>query len=105
MAIAGIGASGASPVSFPSFEQAAGIADNPGDTSNEFGGRIADALNNLNRTQGTADDLAMQVASGNLQDIHDFTIASTKAELATSLTVAVRNKAVDAFQQIMTMPI
>lgn len=106
MSIGSIGGAALGPINFPSFEEAAGVrnGNNAGSNGN-FGDRISDALNNLNETQGQADQLSMQVASGNLQDIHDYTIAATKAEVATSLTVAVRNKAVEAFQTIMNMPV
>ena len=40
-----------------------------------------------------------------LTDVHDYMIASTEAQLATQLTVAVRNKAVDAFNEIMRMQV
>jgi flagellar hook-basal body complex protein FliE len=47
----------------------------------------------------------MQVATGQLTNIHDYMIAANQAELATQLTVAVRNKAVDAFNQVMNMSV
>ncbi|MDQ1499053.1 MAG: flagellar hook-basal body complex protein FliE, partial [Actinomycetota bacterium] len=42
-------------------------------------------------------------ATGDLTNVHDYMIAATEASLATQLTVAVRNKAVEAFNQIMNM--
>ena len=47
----------------------------------------------------------MQMATGQLTDVHDYMIAANQSEIATQLTVAVRNKAVDAFNQIMNMNI
>ena len=56
-------------------------------------------------TQDTANTLAVQAATGNLTDIHNYTIAATEASLQTELTVAVRDRAVEAFNQIMAMQV
>ena len=42
---------------------------------------------------------------GDLDNIHDYTLAATEASVTTQLTVAVRNQALDAFNEIMRMPI
>jgi len=68
-----------------------------------FGQSLSHALDSLNGAQAKADNLAVQAATGDLTNVHDYMIASTEASLATQLTVAVRNKAVDAFNQIMNM--
>jgi flagellar hook-basal body complex protein FliE len=75
------------------------------DAAESFGKMISNGLDNLQQTQGTADKLATQAATGDLTDLHDYMIASTQASLATDLTVSVRNKAVDAFNEIMRMQI
>ncbi|MGD9705405.1 MAG: flagellar hook-basal body complex protein FliE [Acidimicrobiia bacterium] len=68
-------------------------------------GSFADALDNLTAAQTKADDLALQAATGDLQALHDYTIASTEAQLLTQLTVTVRNRAVEAFNDIMRMQV
>lgn len=73
--------------------------------STGFGDAVVGALDNLSATQQTADKLATQAATGQLADVHDYTIAATEASLATELTMAVRNKAVEAFTSIMNMPL
>ncbi len=37
--------------------------------------------------------------------MQDYVIAATQAQLATQLTTTVRNKALDAFNEIMRMPL
>jgi flagellar hook-basal body complex protein FliE len=69
----------------------------------DFGAMVAQGLQKLQDTQNTADNLAVQAATGRLTDVHDYVIAATQANLATSLTVAVRNRALDAFNEIMRM--
>jgi flagellar hook-basal body complex protein FliE len=70
-----------------------------------FGTALTRALDGLQATQARADTLAVQAATGDLTNVHDYMIAATEASLATELTVAVRNKAVEAFTSIMNMPV
>jgi flagellar hook-basal body complex protein FliE len=69
----------------------------------DFAAKLGGALENLGAVQAKADDLAVRAATGTLQDVHEYTIAATEASLATQLTVAVRNKALEAFSEIMRM--
>jgi flagellar hook-basal body complex protein FliE len=68
-----------------------------------FGATLASAVENLSATQATADDLAVKAVTGSLEDVHDYTVAATEAAVTLELTAAVRNKAVDAFTEIMRM--
>lgn len=77
----------------------------PADAASSFGEMLASGLENVNQTQQTADSLAQAASTGDLTDLHDYMIASTQAQLTTELTVNVRNKAVEAFNDIMRMQI
>jgi flagellar hook-basal body complex protein FliE len=68
-----------------------------------FAAALTDGLQNVQALQGNADTLAVQAATGDLTDVHDYMLAATQARVATELTVAVRNKAVEAFTEIMRM--
>ncbi|GGO77985.1 flagellar hook-basal body complex protein FliE [Nocardioides deserti] len=68
-----------------------------------FSSFLVDGLDRLDGVQRTADNLAVQAATGDLQHIHDYTIAASEAAVTTQVTVAVRNKAVEAFTEIMRM--
>jgi len=69
----------------------------------DFAGVLNQGLGNLQALQTRSDGLAVQAATGTLTDVHDYMIASNEASLATELTAAVRNKALDAFNEIMRM--
>jgi flagellar hook-basal body complex protein FliE len=66
---------------------------------------LASSVDQVQAMQSKTDTLAVQAATGDLRDIHDYTIASTESGLATEMLVAVRNKAVDAFNEILRMQI
>jgi len=68
-----------------------------------FAGKVAQAMDDLQAVHTTADKTAQLAATGQLTDPSEYMIAATQASLATELTVAVRNKAVEAFNSIMTM--
>jgi flagellar hook-basal body complex protein FliE len=78
-------------------------AGGPAATGDSFAAELGSGLDKLQQTHAKADDLAVKAATGDLADVHDYMIASSEAGLATQLTVAVRNKAVEAFTEIMRM--
>ncbi|MGN6129820.1 MAG: flagellar hook-basal body complex protein FliE [Nocardioidaceae bacterium] len=71
----------------------------------DFGQLLSQGLQNLQGLHSQQETLAVQAATGDLNAIHDYTIAATEASVATQLTTAVRNKALEAFQEIMRMSI
>ena len=93
--ISSIGAIPLPPVSATTASTGAAKAD--------FGGMVSQGLEKLQSLQSTSDQLAVQATTGDLTDIHDYMIAANEATVATQLTVAVRNKAVEAFTEIMRM--
>jgi flagellar hook-basal body complex protein FliE len=86
---------GADPVAAPAVDSSA----------NGFGSILTRSIESLDTAQSTADNLAVQAATGDLKDVHDYTLAASRAQLMTELVVAVRNKGIDAFTEIMRMPL
>jgi len=68
-----------------------------------FAAALTGAVDDMQGLQSTSNSLAIKAVTGNLDDIHDATIASTRAQVTVELAAAVRNKAVDAFNEIMRM--
>jgi flagellar hook-basal body complex protein FliE len=66
---------------------------------------FSEALSKVQDSLDQASELSQQLATGQLTDVHDFTVAANKAQLAVQLTVALRNQALGAFQEIMRMQI
>lgn len=81
--------------------------ENPGigaaDLSKQFGSYLNDAISNLNEQQIAVDQLNQSFVKGELSDVHQLTIASEKAALGLELTVQIRNKVLEAYQDIMRM--
>jgi flagellar hook-basal body complex protein FliE len=76
-----------------------------GSSGTDFASALAGSLDQLQATQSNADSLAQQAATGNLQDVTDYMIASNEASLATDTVVTLKNQAVSAFNEIMRMQV
>ena len=68
-----------------------------------FGNAMTTSIESLQGLQATSDTLAVKAVTGDLDNVHDYTIAASEAKVALELTAAVRNKAVEAFAEIMRM--
>ena len=79
------------------------------DTSDDsFSSVLDSAINMLNETndlQKKAESAEIQFALGEAENTHDLQIALQKANLALQYTVAVRDKMIDAYKEIMNMSV
>lgn len=66
---------------------------------------FADAVKKTNQLQMQAQDKQRQLLVGETDNVHDVMIAMEKAGLSFQLTLAVRNKVVEAYQEVMRMQI
>ncbi len=73
-----------------------------------FGSILGAAMNMINETndyQNAAEAAQIQFALGESTNTHSLSIAQQKANLALQYTVAVRDKVVEAYKEIMNMSI
>mgnify|MGYP001546780484 CR=1 FL=1 len=98
-----IGFAPITPIALPTAADVASPAASAG--AGDFAAVLSKGIDSVQQAQSSADSMAVKAASGDLQDVHDYTIAATQAQLATELTVAIRNKAGEAFGEIMRMQI
>ena len=72
-------------------------------TKTSFANVLQGYLENVDTTVKQASDLTIKAAAGEIDNIHDVTIASQKSKVALELTVTVRDKALEAYQEMMRM--
>ena len=66
-----------------------------------FGQHLESAIAEVNSAQLHSADMTKRFAAGEPLDVHEVMIASQEAGVMLDMTVAVRNKLVDAYQEIM----
>ena len=80
----------------------------PGMPSNDAAGSFASSLERLVsavETSGAKANEAIINMTDGTGDVHDAMIAMQRADLTLQLTVSIRNKLVNAYQEIMRMPV
>jgi flagellar hook-basal body complex protein FliE len=70
-----------------------------------FASVLSDMLEQYNQVDNQGDEATVQLLTGSTGDLSGTLISTEKAEIALNLTVAIRNKAVDAYKEIMNMQI
>ncbi|MDE1514527.1 MULTISPECIES: flagellar hook-basal body complex protein FliE [Vibrio] len=72
----------------------------------DFGAMLTNAINNVNGLQQTSSDLQMRFDRGDEGiSLSDVMIARNKSSVAFEATIQVRNKLVDAYKELMNMPV
>lgn len=70
-----------------------------------FSALISEGLERVHSLQTEADDSVFRLASGEGDDLHHVMAALERASLALELTIAIRNKLVESYQEIMRMQV
>jgi flagellar hook-basal body complex protein FliE len=68
-----------------------------------FSDLLTDAIGEVNQLEDQANAAVNGLMTGTGVDVHTAMIAAEKASMAFELALAVRNKAVQAYQQVMSM--
>lgn len=70
----------------------------------DFMGTLRNAMDQVGQLQSEADGKVAQLMNGNGQDVHSAMIAVEKANLSFQMMLQVRNKIVQAYQQVSAIP-
>lgn len=82
----------------------AGVPGAPGGKAS-FGEVLKDSLAQVNSLQHEADTAIQSLATGGTATLHDTMLAVEKAELSFRLMMQVRNKIVEAYQEVLRMQV
>jgi flagellar hook-basal body complex protein FliE len=100
--LASVGGIGGAGTGLAGGASSAGGAGSAGSAGGSFGNAVTHAIDSLQQVQNNASLQATQAAAGQ-GNVTDALIASSQASLSTQVTTAVTNKAIEAFNSIMTM--
>ena len=75
------------------------------DSATDFGNLVKQSLMEVNKSQQVSDKLATNLATGKSENIHETMLSISKAELNLKLMVQVRNKVLEAYQEVMRMTV
>lgn len=70
-----------------------------------FSDALSQAVNDVNKLQQDADKAVMSVQTGNTGNLHEAIIALEKADISFRTMLQVRNKLIEAYQEIMRMQV
>lgn len=76
------------------------------DTSNKsFAETLNEAVKSVNQLQKSSDKAAQDLATGRTDNVAEVVLAAEKADVALRVMVQVRNKIIDAYNEIMKMQV
>lgn len=88
---------------FETIESGAGLPGGVGRPGGDFAAWFDRQLDELNRQLNTSDTELRKLATGETNNIHHVMLSLEKAKLSFQLMLQVRNKALEAYQDVMRM--
>jgi flagellar hook-basal body complex protein FliE len=89
----------------PDLEKALQSSQKAQKSESDFGDLLLDKIQKTDELQKTADTAVSEFASGKGRNLHEAVLAMEMADTSLRLMVTVRNKVVEAYQEIMRMPV
>lgn len=71
----------------------------------DFGSMLMDAIKEVNGQQAEARNLQNQLMAGRPVELHDVMIAMERASTSMALTMQIRNKLLESYQEISRMQV
>jgi flagellar hook-basal body complex protein FliE len=96
---------GLSPTAQKQVELKPSLLINNTKTKVSFGETLKQAIEQVNQSQIKSDNMTEALATGKNVELHDVMITAQKASVTMSLAIEVRNKAIEAYQEMMRMQV
>lgn len=98
------------PVSFMSPAKTVNEINNsnqitPAHAQQQFANSLKEAIASVNEHQKTSDVMTQKLINGGDVDLFEVMVAAQKASVTLNTTIEIRNKAVEAYQEIMRMSV
>ncbi|MGM9927510.1 MAG: flagellar hook-basal body complex protein FliE [Bacillus sp. (in: firmicutes)] len=77
----------------------------PAEAQKKFASFLKQSINEVNAAQVQSDIVTEKMALGENVDLHTVMITAQKASITMQATIEIRNKAVEAYQEIMRMQV
>jgi flagellar hook-basal body complex protein FliE len=77
----------------------------PNEAHQAFSTMLKNAINNVNDAQNKSDEMTVKLAKGENVDLHQVMISAEKASVTMAATMEIRNKVIEAYQEVMRMQV
>ncbi|WP_078380899.1 flagellar hook-basal body complex protein FliE [Sutcliffiella halmapala] len=89
----------------PLLQTSESMKKSTGEVHQQFSSFLRDALNEVNQSQVVSNEATKKLVNNEGIDLHDVLIAQQKASVSLQLTMEIRNKGIEAYQEIMRMQV
>jgi flagellar hook-basal body complex protein FliE len=93
------------PTGAEAAAQAAPPLEGPAAAASSFSSMLSDAVAQLDALNQTADANVTRLATGEPVDLHEVMISLEQANLGLQFAMQVRNRLIEAYQEISRMPV
>lgn len=66
---------------------------------------LSQSIQKVDQAQKVSDQMTTGLVTGQVEDVHQVMVAAQKASLSLELTMQVRNKMIEAYQEVMRMQV
>nr|WP_243881121.1 MULTISPECIES: flagellar hook-basal body complex protein FliE [Rummeliibacillus] len=77
----------------------------PSNDKESFGSILKNAISTVNDSQVASDNMTDKLVNGDNVELHDVMISAQKANITLNTALSIRNKVIEAYQEIMRMTV